>query len=107
MGLLLRRNSIPIYADKKILTDVHERFMEIDIDIYIRNDILFIDYGYVQVGDIYKLMEELEHLIDDLPRPFQTISLYERAIENSRDSIRIARTVKEAEDIIAAHINTL
>lgn len=52
----------------------------IDIEVYIKNRILYIDYGYVRVGDIYKLMDKLDTLIDELPKPFQTISLYERAI---------------------------
>ena len=47
------------------------RFMELDIDVYINKGILFLDYGYVRVGDIYKLMDKLEQVIEELPRNSQ------------------------------------
>jgi hypothetical protein len=55
----------------------------VDINVFIENDILFFDYGYVRVGDINTLKAELEGYIRDLPTPFQTISLYDRAIEKN------------------------
>lgn len=51
-----------------------------DIKVYVKNSVLYLDYGYIREGDIQELQKKIIDFLPALPSPFQTISLYDRAI---------------------------
>lgn len=51
-----------------------------DIKVWVKNNILYIDYGYIRIGDLIDLRLQVYELIKLLNPPFQTINNFTRSV---------------------------